>query len=228
MAFTYLDIINIALRDINEVPMTQAAFDNPRGIQATAKEMVSRAYLDVLNHSKEWPFLSAKGSVAETVTTVTGQQEYDFASSLDSVDWDSFFIKNSASTYAEPLQTIDYDFYIKHMKNSDVDNTDGGRPLFVFRLKDKDSFGISPIPDDDTYTITFSAWSVPSTLSAATDEIAIPDRYYNVLLSKVRYYLWMFRENSQQASMADRDFKVGIEQMHRDLVEKQSINMRAV
>ncbi len=227
MSKTYLEIINIALRDINEVPLTTATFNTPRGIQAAVKEMANRAYADILNYSKEWPFLSTtEGTLLNTVT-VEDQQEYQFQDGLDSLDWDSFFIISDDSVISQPLQTINIDFYTQHLKSQDLDNG-SSIPTFVYRTKDNNGFGLSPVPNDRGYTVSYSAWNDPTLLVESTDMIAIPDRYYTILISRVRYYLWMFRENAQQASFALNEYDRGIKQMHRDLVEKQSIDMRAV
>lgn len=228
MATTYIDLVNIALRDINEVPMQTSAFSAPRGLQAAAKEMVNRAYADILNYSKEWPFLNEKTAANLSVTTVDLQREYSTDVALDHIDWDSFYIESVTGNYQSPLQCIDIDFYTKHLKKQDNENTLGGNPMFVYRLKSNDGFGISPAPDSLGYTVTFAAWEKPTLLVNSTDVIAFPERYYNVIISRARYYLWMFRENVQQAQVASNEYESGIKRMHRDLVDKQSIKMRAV
>lgn len=225
MATTYIDLVNIALRDINEVPITSSGFTSPRGLQAAAKEMVNRAYADILNYSKEWPFLSEKTAVDLEVATVDGQGTYTTSVNIDHIDWDSFFIESSDGSFKKSLQTISIDFYTQHLR--ELANIEGGEPMFVYRLKSNDGFGLTPIPDDTGYTVTFAAWEKPTLLSDAADEIVFDERYYNVLIARARYYLWLFRENAQQAQMAFAEFDDGIKRMHRDLVDKQSINMKA-
>jgi hypothetical protein len=229
MAKTYLELTNIALRDINEVPLTADQFNtSPRGLQATAKEMINRAYADILNYSKEWPFLSATDGTLLSVDTVELQQEYSFPAGTDNIDWDSFFIRSHDNVYASPLQAIDIDFYNQHLRVKDLEDANGGHPAFVYRTKDNEGFGLSPLPNDRGFTVTFAAWTEPQLLVNADDTVAIPDRYYNVIIARARYYLWMFRENAQQAAFAQNEYDAGIKMMHRDLVEKQSISMRAV
>lgn len=224
---TYLEVINIALRDINEVPISEVSFNNVRGIQAAAVEMVNRAYIDILNYSKEWPFLSDLSGTKFEVLSVEEQQEYDFDSEVSNVDWDSFFVNTDSGEYMAPLQTIDYDFYIKTLKRQDLlPSSEVVRPLFVYRKKDNTGFGLSPIPKGAEYKITYHAWVTPDLLKFPTQQIIIPNRYYNVLISRARYYLWMFRENAQQAAFAMTEYDTNIRQMHRDLVDKQSTSMR--
>lgn len=227
MAKTYLEIINIALRDINEVPISTNQFNSARGIQSAAKEMVNRAYADILNYSKEWPFLINNTGTKLETTVVPEVQEYLFPEDVDNVDWDSFFIKADDNSYATPLQKISIDFYTRHLRAKDLDKQGNRLPLFVYRTKNNQGFGLSPIPDDSkNLTVTCAAWSEPSFLVNYDDLIVIPERYYNILISRTRYYLWMFRENSEQAAFALNEYERGIKQMHRDLVEKQSISMR--
>lgn len=244
MATTYIDLVNIALREINEVPLQTAAFNSPRGLQAAAKEMVNRAYLDVLNYSKEWPFLYGDGNFfptgSQSVATIALQGTYLFDTELAHIDWDTFFIKSDSGSYARHLEAIDIDFYIQHLKHLDVNDTEGGDPMFVYRLKNGDAtihgnpggFGLHPIPSDRGYTVTFEAQQNPynnfKVLETSADTIAFPERYYTVVVARARYYLWLYRENSQQAQLALRDYEEGIKRMHRDLVDKQSIRMRAV
>lgn len=244
MATTYIDLVNIALREINEVPMQTSAFNNPRGLQAAAKEMVNRAYMDILNYSKEWPFLYEDSNFFPTgslsVATTALQGTYLFDTDLAHIDWDSFFITSTSGNYARALQPIDIDFYIRYLKQYDVNDTQGGDPIYVYRLKGGDAtvdgnpggFGLHPLPSDVGYTVTFEAQQNPynsfKVLETQLDTIAFPERYYTVLIARARYYLWLFRENQQQAQLALRDYEQGIKQMHRDLVEKQSIKMRAV
>lgn len=223
---TYLEMINISLRDINEVPLTTAQFQNARGIQAAAKEMVNRAYADILNYSKEWPFLVTSNGTRLETEVEADVQEYLFPEGVDSVDWDSFFIQSDDNSYATNLQKIDIDFYNRHLRARDLDKVGSRLPLFVYRRKDNRGFGLSPIPDDSReYTVTYAAWAEPGLLINYDDEVIIPERYYNVMVSRTRYYLWMFRENPEQASFALNEYERGIRQMHRDLVEKQSVSM---
>jgi hypothetical protein len=244
MATTYIDLVNIALREINEVPLSTSAFNNPRGLQAAAKEMVARAHLDIINYSKEWPFLSADGDFFPTgvlsVATTALQGTYLFDTDLSQVDWDSFFIVSDTGTYARSLETIDVDFYTKYLKHKDEGDTQGGDPIFVYRTKSGDStidanpggFGLHPIPSDKGYTVTFAGWEDPhasfKVLETSADTIPYPEKYYPVLIARARYYLWLFRENAQQSQIALGDYQDGIKRMHRDLVDKQSIKMRAV
>ena len=53
MAYTYLEIVNLALREVNEVPLTGGTFDLSRGLQQFARspltELTSTSATKVLN-----------------------------------------------------------------------------------------------------------------------------------------------------------------------------------
>ena len=64
MATTYLQIFNEILREVNEVELTSATFSSSVGVQTHVKDIVNRAYLDIVNEEPQWPFLSTAESGA--------------------------------------------------------------------------------------------------------------------------------------------------------------------
>ena len=78
-------------------------------------------------------------------------------------------------------------------------------------------FGLSPIPDK-IYNVHFYAFARPTALSAFSDEMVLPDQYKNVILARVRYYVWQFKESPQQAAFALEDYKKGMRQMKSVLI----------
>ena len=69
MAKTYLDVLNVALLDANEVQLTETTFLSTRGIQSFAKEAVNRALMDMANECTEWEWL--KNDTVATPSTDT-------------------------------------------------------------------------------------------------------------------------------------------------------------
>ena len=57
MATTYLQLTNELLREMNEVELTSATFASSLGVQTHVKDLVNRAYLDMVNEEPQWPFL---------------------------------------------------------------------------------------------------------------------------------------------------------------------------
>ena len=49
--YTFLEVVNLALREVNEIPMTAQQLTSARGLQQFAKESVNRAFFDISNES---------------------------------------------------------------------------------------------------------------------------------------------------------------------------------
>ena len=99
----------------------------------------------------------------------------------------------------------------------DADSQNFGEPQYVVRSPDHRKFGVSPIPDK-VYNIHFYAYTIPTSLSAYSDAIVLPDQYSNVITAKARYYVWQFKESPQQASFALEAYKKGMRQMKSNLM----------
>ena len=99
----------------------------------------------------------------------------------------------------------------------DADSQSYGEPTYVIKSPDNRKFGLSPIPDK-IYNVHFYAFARPTALSAHGDTIVLPDQYKNIILARVRYYVWQFKESPQQAAFALEDYKKGMRQMKSVLI----------
>ncbi|WMX18605.1 tail protein [Aeromonas phage 1233] len=236
MSMTYLDIVNEVLRDVNEVPLSITSFAQARGFHAFVKGAVNRSLMDLANASDEWPWLanlpSNIGVSAHTNEIVTKRRQviYQFPDEVREVDWDSFVVTDMRGKESIPLTPISYEEWQRY-RHADVlsnrEEADLGTPTVVYRTKDGQGFGLSKVPDK-AYRVQYIAWREPTILSAPTDTLPFPDRYYTVLVHRARYYAWMFRENPQQAQMAFRDYEAGVSRMRQSLIKPIFQRMRAV
>lgn len=234
MAKTYLDIVNIVLQDANEVQLTEGSFLSSRGLQSFTKEAVNRALMDIATSSVEWNWLKTGTAAApNTVPTVDGTQWYNFKTvsmpdtPYSSIDFDTFFLDDGVDKY-KTLERLSYDEWNRRFRKED-ENPDnvGGSPKYVIETNDNNLFGLSPIPDD-TYTVTFRSWEDANTLVNALDTLPFPDRYFNTLVARSRYYLWTFKENDFQVSVANGEFSVGLSRMKEQLTTPKGTRMRLV
>ena len=106
MATTYLQLTNELLREFNEVELTSSNFSSSVGVQSHIKDLVNRAYLDMVNEEPQWPFLAAGESGSTDplygntfVETVAGTRWYELKESSSSIvddfsyiDWDNFLL----------------------------------------------------------------------------------------------------------------------------------------
>ena len=246
MATTYLDLSNEVLRELNEVVLTSGTFASATGIQSFVKDAINKSLFDIANAEPQLPFFSAGVSGGTdpfygnvTVATVAGQRWYTLKSDsssittdYSSVDWDDFYITTiNVSGEAEPyvsqglkfLTLADWKQYYRDAENADdAKGSDAahGEPRYVFKSPDHRKFGLSPIPDK-VYNVHFYAFSKPTALSAFNDEIPMPEQYSNVVTARTRYYVHQFKENIQQAAMAQDDYKKALRAMKSNLINPQ-------
>lgn len=227
MAKTYLEIVNIVLRDINEVPLTEGTFATARGLQAFTKEAVNRSLLDIMNYNDEWTFQASDPSSpgdrvqSHIISTVDGTSEYSLAAGIDQIDWDNVLI--SDPTEVDSVTKLEFVAHNQITKMSVMES----KPKYVYRTPNGTHLGLYPRPDD-VFTIEYLGWDEPTLLTLFSDTIPFEDRYYTVLVSRARYYLWMFRENSQQASMALNEYEENIRMMFRNLMNPATNRVVAV
>lgn len=236
MSLNYLYLINAVLRDTNEVPLTDKNFHAARGFHAFIKEALNRALMDVVNESTEWPWLAnvpldtAVSAHSSEVDTERRQVIYEFPENTLEVDWDTFIITDMRGKTASQLTPISYEEWAQQGKAdvlSNRTNEDLGTPSVIYKTKDGKGFGLSPVPDKN-YRIQYISWKTPVFFNDPLDSLPFADRFYNVLISRARYYAWMFRENFQQAQMSRSDYKEEINKMKQALIKPIFTSMRAV
>jgi hypothetical protein len=241
MATTYLEITNEVLRELNEVPLTSSNFANAKGLQAFVKDTVNKAIFDIANEEPQLPFFSAGLSGATdpfygnvTVATTAGTRWYllksgssSITTDYASIDWDDFYLTTiNVSGEAAPfvsqglkfLNLADWKRYYRDSENSDDASTQAyGEPKYVIKSPDNRKFGLSPIPDK-VYNVHFYAFEKPTALSAHGDTVVLPEQYTNVITSRVRYYVWQFKESPQQAAFALDDYRRAMKSMKSNLL----------
>jgi len=244
MATTYLELTNEALRELNEIPLTSANFAGAVGLQQFVKDSINKSIFDIANEEPQLPFFSAgvSGSTDPfygnvTVATVAGQRWYtlkagssDITTDYASIDWDDFLITTvnvsgeTSPFVSKGLKYITLDEWTRYYRDQenldDADTQARGEPVRVYRSPDNRKFGLSPIPDK-VYNVHFYAYEKPTALSAHGDTIAFPDQYSNVITARTRYYVWQFKDSPQQAAFALEDFKKGMKNMKKNLLNPQ-------
>ena len=244
MATTYLDITNEVLRELNEIPLTSANFASAVGLQQFVKDSVNKAIFDIANAEPQLPFFSTGLSGATdpfygnvTVATVAGTRWYTLKASSSSIttdyasiDWDDFYVTTinvsgeSAPYVSKGLKFMtlaDWKRYYRDSENEDDANSQNyGEPQFVIKSPDSRKFGLSPIPDK-VYNIHFYAFDKPTKLDAYGDTVVFPEQYVNVITARVRYYVWQFKESSQQAAYALDEYNRELRQMKSNLMNPQ-------
>ena len=219
MATTFLTLTNDVLRELNEIELTTATFANAKGIQNFVKNSINKSINDIATEEPQLPFFAVGASGGTdpfygnvTVATVAGTRWYTT----------TINVSGESSPYvSKGLRYISLDEWTRYFRDSenqdDADSQNFGEPQYVVRSPDHRKFGVSPIPDK-VYNIHFYAYTIPTSLSAYSDAIVLPDQYSNVITAKARYYVWQFKESPQQAAFALEDYKKGMRQMKSNLM----------
>ena len=249
MAATFLQLTNELLREMNEVSLTTANFNNAVGVQAHVKDAVNRAYLDIVNEEPQFPFLAVESSGEidpfygnTSIETIAGQRWYELKPSSDSlrtdygyVDWDDFYLTTigvsgeSAPYTSKNLRFITLeewkDYYRSSENEDDASEQQYGEPRRIVRSPDNRKFGLSPIPDK-AYKVYFYAYVLPTEMVSFSDESIIPITYKPVLLARARYYIHQFKQDSQAAAFALEDYKRGLKLMKANLMQPSPTYMK--
>ena len=242
--YTFLEVVNLALREVNEVPMTEQQLATARGLQQFAKESVNRAFFDISNESTKWPWLQQKSMQApeqEIRKLTIGTQWYDTeivtGGLTQEPDWNTFLLTEKDLLSTDPLviaskpevvknlKFLTYDEWIANFRTQDFQGGTGC-PDYVIKYG-SNKYGFSPVPDKE-YCVAYNVRSHAVRFRNATDVIPIPEEFITVLVSRIKYYLWLFRENDVQAKFSLGEYQMGLINMKRSLLSNKEERMRAI
>jgi hypothetical protein len=218
MPSTYIELTNALLRRLNEVEIEVADFADVRGVQALAKDAV-RASIAKINAAEfEWPFNSAEHSQSLTV----GEEDYSWPNFFKSVEWNSFYIVNDGTNTntTTSLDFVSRDYYYDRLRNADLDAGNSGLdlPKYVFPSHGN-GYGVSPSPNK-AYVLRFRYFLNYAELLNYDDQTRVPSTYDHVLIAGAMYHMYLFRDNSEMAGIAQQEFMAGIKEMQTLLLNK--------
>ena len=164
---------------------------------------------------------AGNGNTYDFQFTATGTTTYlgFYNSSATAADVD--FVRVREGRSARALEYISFDVWRKSYKEGDnaLSSTSMDYPLSVYKTKD-DKFGVTPIPDQDNYEVTFDYWTIPTDLSAYGDTCLIPDRYSQVLVEGAKRYVYTTLSDPVFRDRAVKDFDNGIKMMRTELINR--------
>jgi len=104
---------------------------------------------------------------------------------------------------------ISYDNYLQNFKPTDDTNSSSNyaNPVRVYILPDHATFGVSPRPDSNEFSVSYIYYTTHTDLSAHGDTMSLPDRFGTLIIDRAKYYTYMLRSDPQHAQLADRDFQ---------------------
>ena len=150
-----------------------------------------------------------EGAILNTTFTATAQVSYIYLEA-SGVQLDVDYVRISRNDIAQrKLAFVSYDSYLQTYKATDDTNNSGNysAPLRVYILPDYATFGVSPRPNTNEYTISYNYYTTHTDLSLHGDNMTLPDRFRTLIVDRAKYYTYMLRSDPQHAQLADRDFQ---------------------
>lgn len=160
------------------------------------------------------------GYNGDFIVTVTGATTFTFTVDSATTSPASGTITASSNTIAQKtLKFKDIDSYRDELyDDEDAGRNSNGwsRPDIVVRKSDNNLY-ISPVPDR-VYTVYYEGFILPSPLSVYSDTSSIPTPFDQVIIDKALHYAYMFRDNLEQAALANSRYENNVNKMRRILI----------
>lgn len=212
MAYDYLGLVNDVNKRLNEVELTSSNFATVTGFYSAAKDAVNGALRHINQSTFEWPF----NHVEQEDVLTAGEVRYGYPADAKTLDFDSFRIKRSASfgNDTRKLKLMAYEEYLENHVDAEYDTSNTGIrsiPRVVFRTPNQ-GFGVYP-PPDNAYELVYEYYRLPVDLIGATDVPSIPEQFRYVIVDGAMYFAYLFRGNTQDATLQFQKFEEGIKDM---------------
>ena len=181
------------------------------GTTSAGTEILSEAF--VVTNTGEGTYYSTSFT-ATTASTFIG-----FTNAANAnVDVDTVAVLDASK--ANYLQHRDIDIFNMYYRENDfvLDPSRFSTPEFVFPTND-DKYIISPPPIKE-FELEYKYYDVPTVMSSDTDTITIPVRYEHVIIDRAMFYIFMFREDAESATIMDSRSLKKIERMRIELINK--------
>lgn len=156
--------------------------------------------------------------------TVTSSTQFTFTVSSSAVTPATGTIKVVLPNKNQYLKFMDIDAYRQEgyqaRDNNTFISTEYELPKRVVRKSDN-NFIISPKPDR-VYTVQYEAFSLPTELVDYDDVPVIPEVWRNIITDAALWNVYMFRDNVEEAALAENKFDKSLEDMARVLIPQTS------
>ena len=219
MAYDFLGLVNDISKRLNETELTQNNFDTAVGVYAAFKDSINSSIRHI-NHSH---FFYPFNHTLEDDTMTAGECRYSVPQTAKYVDFNSFRIKRSTSPLVEEarkLEPMSYGDYLRTYVDQEfeTDATKGSMPRHVVRAPNNE-YLLVPMPDK-AYRYQYEYYLNAPDLEDYDDVPTIPENYRYLIVDGGMYYAYMFRDNIEQAGIAQRKFENGIKNMRSILVNE--------
>lgn len=152
--------------------------------------------------STQFTFTVASSTVSPATGTILCLSETVLQSKLQLKAWDQY----TAQLYWDTDQN--------------TDSTGYSLPLYVVRKPDNNLY-FGP-PPSRVYTIYYEGFTLPAALSAYSDTCLVPVGFEQVIIDKALHFAYMFRDNAEEAALAEQRYKENVTKMRRILIPQET------
>ncbi len=121
------------------------------------------------------------------------------------------------------LQIIGWNQYIDSRywdTDQNTDPTGYGLPKFIVRKPDNSLYIGQPC--NRPYTVYYEGYTLPPALVAYSDTSLIPTDFEQVIVDKAMHYAYMFRDNADEAALAEKRYEDNVFKMRRILIPQET------
>ena len=163
------------------------------------------------------------GNIFSKDFTATSNTVFIGLLNSDATNLEVDYIKVSLSENPVYLKYVSYDAFLQGLLASDavIDDSQYGKPTYVYRTPDTLKFGLSRIPDTDAYTIKYDYYKTHTDLSSATDTLDLADRFADTVVNRAKYYLYKLRNDVPMANIANAEYEEGVKRIRIETLNKQ-------
>ena len=161
------------------------------------------------------------GEILSTTFTATAATTFvTLNNTTTATNMDVDYVRVKRQEEAVKLKPMTYDGFLQGAFRKDVAANDSqyGKPLFVYRTPDHKSFGLSPIPKFDDYTVFYEYYKTHTELSAHGDTMDLPDIYADVIVNRAKYYLYKLKNDVPMANISNAEYEQGVRRIRTEML----------
>ena len=161
------------------------------------------------------------GEILSTTFTATAATTFvTLNNTTTATNMDVDYVRVKRQEEAVKLKPMTYDGFLQGAFRKDVAANDSqyGKPLFVYRTPDHKSFGLSPIPKFDDYTVFYEYYKTHTELSAHGDTMDLPDIYADVIVNRAKYYLYKLKNDVPMANISNAEYEAGVKRIRIEML----------
>lgn len=153
--------------------------------------------------------------------TVTGSTTFTYSvSTAAGASAGGSPIGYSQTIVQKTLYSMDWDEYIDQNYWDTDQNCDAsgyGTPNYVIRKPDNNIY-IGTYPADRVYSVYYEGYTLPAAMVNYNDSHLIPTAFEQVVVDKAMHYAYMFRDNVEEAQLAEARYETNVVKMRRILI----------